>query len=67
MEYKFFYIYLKIILGIYKMSQVYDSVNADIRVKIGDVWRLADENQISYKYFFSKPQIRNILSSTFNW
>ena len=37
------------------MSQVYDSINADIRVKIGDVWRPADENQISYKYLFSKP------------
>jgi hypothetical protein len=47
------------------MSQVYDSVNADIRVKIGDVWRPADENQkaayIAYKsrnhYYRETPHI----------
>ena len=47
------------------MSQAYDSINADIRVKIGDVWRPADENQkaayIAYKsrnhYYRETPHI----------
>ena len=47
------------------MSQAYDSINADIRVKIGDVWRSADEQQkaayIAYKsrnhYYIETPHI----------
>lgn len=47
------------------MSQAYDSINADIRVKIGDVWRPADEHQkaayIAYKsrnhYYRETPHI----------
>ena len=47
------------------MSQAYDSINADIRVKIGDIWRPADEQQkaayIAYKsrnhYYRETPHI----------